>query len=49
MKLRETYEKEILKEFGIGHLNEVFVKEDINQEVKIIIAIIQKNSHYLIA
>nr|KAJ0190679.1 hypothetical protein LSAT_V11C800442810 [Lactuca sativa] len=34
MKLRETYEKEILKEFGIGHLNEVFVKEDINQEPK---------------
>nr|KAJ0218524.1 hypothetical protein LSAT_V11C300128930 [Lactuca sativa] len=32
MKLREIYEKEIIKQFGTGDLNEDFVEEDINQE-----------------
>ncbi|XP_052627234.1 uncharacterized protein LOC128133744 [Lactuca sativa] len=32
MKLREIYEKEILKQFGTRYLNEDFVEEDINQE-----------------
>lgn len=40
MKLRESYEKEELGDFGTGEFNEEFVERDLNEEVNLIITII---------
>ena len=33
MKVRETYECEVLGAFGTGDINEDFVEDDLNEEV----------------
>lgn len=48
LKMRETYEKEELGNFGTGEFSEEFIAEELNEDVNLIRKIIQKTSRCLI-